>query len=320
MDENGLERVLCMDVHPTEPWVVTCHNGSCCACIWKMGPQISVYEKMLFTGRHIALISCVKFIAQMQWVAYGNFNGFISVRTYVDKLTEIKNFRAENDKVTALAVHPTHPYLLSCSKDNMIKAWDWDQGWMCAKKFSCYGEGICSEGVLRFNPNGGNTFASVSTHGYSNKCDIKVWSMDSDNPHIILPVKGGTTSLVYCITGSDRQYMAAADSQGKIEILDLQSKTHVHTLEANWMTYPRWSIACHPMRPLLAAVHKYNVVWWNYTTYRLEKARVNDTPYYSSSDDIKGLGFVAIEGFQRLVIAYTQKIEMVDIFDGLMQQ
>lgn len=131
---------------------------------------------MLFTSRNSTLISSVKFIARMQWVAYGNFNGFISVRTYVDKLTEIKSFRAENDKVTALAVHPSHPHLLSCSKDNMIKAWDWDQGWMCAKKFSCHGEGICSEGVLKFNPNDDNTFASVSTHGYSNKCEIKVLS------------------------------------------------------------------------------------------------------------------------------------------------
>lgn len=43
--------------------------------------------------------------------------------------------------------------------------------------------------------------------------------MDSDNPHMIFPVKGGATSLVYCITGSDQQYMAAADSQGKIEVL-----------------------------------------------------------------------------------------------------
>lgn len=83
-----------------------------------------------------ALIFSVKFIARMQWVACGDFHGYISVRTYLDdKMSEIKRFRAENDMVTALAVHPTHSYLLSCSKDNLIKLWDWEQGWMCARKF-----------------------------------------------------------------------------------------------------------------------------------------------------------------------------------------
>ncbi|CAL5034601.1 unnamed protein product [Urochloa decumbens] len=323
MEENGLERVICMDVHPTEPWVVTCHNGSCCACIWKMDPQTNAYGKIMSMGRSNTLIFSVKFIARMQWVVYGDFHGFISVRTYVDKLSEIKSFRAENDVVTALAVHPTHSYLLSCSKDNLIKLWDWDQGWMCAQKFSCYGEGIRCDGVLMFNPNDANTFAFVSTHGHANKSDIKIWSMNSDNPHTILPVKGGPISFAYCVTGSDRQYMASADSHGKIEIFDLWSKTRVHTLEveANWMTYAKWSvIACHPKRPLLAAVCRDSVVLWNYTTYGIEKVHGYDsTPYYSSTEDIKGIGFIDIEGSQRLVIAHTKKIEMVDIFSGPMQ-
>lgn len=42
--------------------------------------------------------------------------------------------------------------------------------------------------------------------------------MDYDNPHTILPVKGGATSFAYCITGSDQQYMATADNHGKIEV------------------------------------------------------------------------------------------------------
>ncbi|XP_004979768.1 uncharacterized protein LOC101779298 isoform X3 [Setaria italica] len=319
MDENGLGRVTCMDVHPTQPWVVTCHNGSCCACIWKMVPQTSAYEKIMSTHCNSALIFSVKFIARMQWVACGDFHGYISVRTYLDdKMSEIKRFRAENDMVTALAVHPTHSYLLSCSKDNLIKLWDWEQGWMCARKFSCYGEGTRCEGVLMFNPNEANTFAFVSTNGHVNKSDIKIWSMDSDNPHTILPVKGGATSFAYCITGSDQQYMATADNHGKIEIFDLWSRTHVHTLEASWITYAKCSVtACHPSLPLLASVYRDSIVLWNYTTYGLEKAHVYDsTPYYSTSDDIKGIGFIDIEGSQRLVIAHTKKIEMVDMSYG----
>lgn len=136
--------------------------------------QTSAYGKMLPMGRNRALNFSVKFIPRMQWVASGDVNGFITVCTYVDNMKEIKCFRAENDKVVALAVHPTQPYLLSCSKDNLIKLWNWDQSWMCTRKFSCYSDGCIFDGVVTFNPNNRNSFASVCTHGHANKNYIKV--------------------------------------------------------------------------------------------------------------------------------------------------
>lgn len=34
-----------------------------------------------------------------------------------------------------IAVHPTLPYILTCSDDMLIKLWDWDKGWQCTQIF-----------------------------------------------------------------------------------------------------------------------------------------------------------------------------------------
>lgn len=32
-------------------------------------------------------------------------------------------------------MHPTLPYMLTCSDDMLIKLWDWDKGWACTQIF-----------------------------------------------------------------------------------------------------------------------------------------------------------------------------------------
>jgi coatomer subunit beta' len=114
------------------------------------------------------IVTSVKFIVRMQWIACGDYyNGYITVYTYADnRLTEIKKFQAEDGPVHALAVHPTLPCLLSCSKNSVIKLWDWDQGWMCTRKFSC----TRSTHQMTFNPKHVNSFVSLDYHGDINVC------------------------------------------------------------------------------------------------------------------------------------------------------
>lgn len=119
-------------------------------------------------------ISSVKFIARMQWVACGDHNGYISVYTYADdRLTGFMRFKAEEGRVHALvlAVHPTLPYLLSSSTSNLIKLWNWDQQWMCTRKFSnSSSTDIFSTRRMIFNPKDANSFASLDNNG-----EINVW-------------------------------------------------------------------------------------------------------------------------------------------------
>ena len=64
-----------------------------------------------------------------------------------------------------IAVHPTLPYILTCSDDMLIKLWDWDKGWACTQIFEghshyvmqasrlgwwrCLGGGGCSSDARR---------------------------------------------------------------------------------------------------------------------------------------------------------------------------
>jgi WD40 repeat protein len=70
----------------------------------------------------------------MQWVASGDSDGCITIYTYAENmLTEVTKFQAHKDGIRALAVHPTLPYLLSSPECNLIRLWDWDQGWKPCK-------------------------------------------------------------------------------------------------------------------------------------------------------------------------------------------
>jgi coatomer subunit beta' len=77
---------------------------------------------------------CAKFIARKQWVATGSDDMIIRVYNY-NTMEREKMFEAHSDYIRSIAVHPTLPYLLSCSDDMFIKLWDWDKGWKCVQVF-----------------------------------------------------------------------------------------------------------------------------------------------------------------------------------------
>ena len=77
---------------------------------------------------------CSKFIARKQWVAIGSDDMFIRVFNY-NTMEREKMFEAHGDYIRSVAVHPSLPYLLSCSDDMLIKLWDWDKGWKCTQVF-----------------------------------------------------------------------------------------------------------------------------------------------------------------------------------------
>jgi WD40 repeat protein len=77
---------------------------------------------------------CAKFVTRKQWVVFGSDDAFIRVFNY-NTMEREKAFEAHTDYIRSLAVHPSLPYLLSCSDDMLIKLWDWDKGWACTKSF-----------------------------------------------------------------------------------------------------------------------------------------------------------------------------------------
>jgi coatomer subunit beta' len=107
----------------------------------------------------IGLISAPKFIEPLQAFVFGDDKGYIHVYSYI-KLEKLQSFRGHADRVTSLAVHPSEPLVLSSSRDELIKLWNWEAGWQCIRTFEGHQSFVHQ---VKFNPQtAGNTFASCS--------------------------------------------------------------------------------------------------------------------------------------------------------------
>lgn len=73
-----------------------------------------------------AAVRTAKFVARKQWIVCGSDDMFVRVYNY-NTMDKVKAFEAHTDYIRSIAVHPTQPYLLTCSDDMLIKLWDWDK-------------------------------------------------------------------------------------------------------------------------------------------------------------------------------------------------
>ena len=76
----------------------------------------------------IKIVRSAKFIARKSWIVAGADDMYISVYNY-NTSEKVISFEAHSDYVRSVAVHPTRPYILSCSDDMTIKLWDWENAW-----------------------------------------------------------------------------------------------------------------------------------------------------------------------------------------------
>ena len=155
------ERVKGLDVHPTEPWLVTSlYSGH--VCIW------NYVENTLVNSFEVTdlPVRTVKFIPRKQWLVCGADDMIVRVYNY-NTMDKVAQFEAHQDYIRHVAVHPTLPLILTCSDDMTIKLWDWDKDWMCTQMFEGHGHYVM---YVAFNPKDTNTFASVSLDR-----TVKVW-------------------------------------------------------------------------------------------------------------------------------------------------
>ncbi|PQQ07879.1 hypothetical protein Pyn_07962 [Prunus yedoensis var. nudiflora] len=64
-------------------------------------------------------VRSAKFIARENWIVTSSDDKYIRVYNY-DMMEKIKEYEAHTDFIRSVAVHPTLPYLLSCSDDKVI--------------------------------------------------------------------------------------------------------------------------------------------------------------------------------------------------------
>ncbi|RKP36923.1 coatomer subunit beta, partial [Dimargaris cristalligena] len=249
------DRVKCIDMHPTEPWVLaSLYNGN--VYIWNYETQALVKT---FEVTNLP-VRAAKFVPRKSWIITGSDDMTIRVFNY-NTHEKVAEFDAHQDYIRALAVHPSQPFILSSSDDMTIRLWDWDKGWKCARVFEGHTHYVMS---LAINPKDPNTFASACLDK-----TIKVWNMGSSVANYTLD---GHTKGVNCVGyyyGNDRPYLVSGADDCQIKVWDYQNKSCVQTLEGHSQNIS--AVAFHPNLPIIMTASEDGAVKiWNSNTYHLE--------------------------------------------------
>lgn len=108
------DRVKCVDLHPTEPWML-CSLYSGNINVWNHENQqlVKTFEVCDLPVR------AAKFVPRKNWVIAGSDDMHIRVFNY-NTLDRVHAFEAHSDYVRCIVVHPTQPYILTSSGECLI--------------------------------------------------------------------------------------------------------------------------------------------------------------------------------------------------------
>ncbi|RHX99140.1 hypothetical protein DYB36_009999 [Aphanomyces astaci] len=249
------ERVKSVDLHPTEPWVLSgLYNGT--VMLWDYDKQqlVKSFEVSTLPVRN------ARFIARKQWIVASADDLQLRVFNYntMDKVTA---FDAHTDYIRFLEVHPVLPIILSCADDMTVKMWDWEKNWLCTQVFEGHGHYVM---MAKFNPKDTNTFATGSLDR-----TIRVWGLGSSHPHFTLEGHERGVNCIDYYPGGDKPYLISGSDDKTVKVWDYQTKTIVHTLDGH--THNLADVMYHPRLPLIISACEDGAVrMWHSTTYRAE--------------------------------------------------
>ncbi|ODM95916.1 Coatomer subunit beta' [Orchesella cincta] len=249
------DRVKCVDLHPTEPWLlVSLYNGN--VHVWNHESQqlIKTFEVCDLPVRS------AKFVARKNWVVTGSDDVQVRVFNY-NTLERVHSFEAHSDYVRCIVVHPVQPYLLTSSDDMLIKLWNWEKSWSCQQVFEGHTHYVMQ---IVINPKDNNTFASASLDR-----TVKVWQLGSATPNFTLEGHEKGVNCVDYYYGGEKPYLLSGADDRLVKIWDYQNKTCVQTLEGHASNVS--AVAFHPELPvILTGSEDGTVRLWHANTYRLE--------------------------------------------------
>lgn len=249
------DRVKCVDLHPTEPWVLSAlYSGN--VYLWDTDSSSLVKS---WEVCELPVRSC-KFIARRSQFVCASDDMRLRVYNY-NTMEKVKDVEAHADYIRYVEVHPTQPLMLSSSDDMSIKLWNWEHNWECQATFEGHGHYVM---MVRFNRKDTNTFASASLDR-----SIKVWGIGAQQPHFSLEGHERGVNCIDYYAGGDKPYLLSGADDKTIKIWDYQTKVCVQTLEGH--TNNVCSVVFHPRLPVLVSASEDGTVRiWHATTYRAE--------------------------------------------------
>ncbi|GIX66021.1 coatomer subunit beta, putative [Babesia caballi] len=317
------EKVKCVDLHPSEPWVVSGqYNGTC---------TIYNYLKQSLVKRIDVCnspIRCCKFIARKQWLVAATDEKHILAYNY-NSLEKVAAVAGHEDFVRYLEAHPTLPWVLSCSDDMTVVLWDIDRNWQRLCVFSGHQHYVM---MAKWSPKDVYAFASCSLDH-----SIKFWSVAQDvadgrasgdtSPRPSFTLKGHTRG-VNCIeysTVAANPYIISGGDDKTIRVWDYQTKLCLQVLQQHAL--PVTCLVHHPRLPLLVSGGEDGELHlWHSTLYQVKRS-VNFSmgKIWSVTSDATNLalgsdqGTLVVEfgGERPLVSLHGSKLVMVSTFDIL---
>ncbi|XP_037465182.1 uncharacterized protein LOC119337164 isoform X2 [Triticum dicoccoides] len=240
-----------LDTNQAKPWIMIGEENGYIR-FWDYQTQKRVNSLKVQATK----VRCVRFMEREKWIVAGTEDGYVHVYSYEPEIQYIKSFSVTDDvgkklsiggptvmnltyqSLCLLAVHPTHPYLLSGDR-NYMQLWYCDKDWECVLTY-------CVQNVVltplmeitdaTFNTNGTFATASTRTHGRSSptkEYTVEVWSFKS--PKSICTLRGHSKS-VNCLaffTCHDQEFLVTGSDDHTAKIWYLQKEICAHTLEAS---------------------------------------------------------------------------------------
>ncbi|XP_039789437.1 uncharacterized protein LOC120655604 isoform X2 [Panicum virgatum] len=284
--ESGLTWVNSIDVHPTEPWIMTTQHDRYVR-IWNYETQ--QVRRFLPGGSQV---TSVKFIAHGHLILAASSDGLIYLYSY-DPLKQIRVLRAHSASINCLAIHATEPYVLSASSDGQVQLRDYEKGMVLNKSFSVI---PCGGPCLAFDPSG-KSFASACGDS------IKISNLHDDVCKILLRGHSREVTCLEYFAHRETTYLISGSEDGTAKIWDCKKGHCVKTLR---VFSPVRTVCSHPVLPvLIIGSYDGSVRVWNSTTFRRER-RIKL--------GLKGLSAIAcLMGSTRIVIGHYNGLALAEI-------
>eukprot|EP00484_Ammonia_sp_Unknown_P017182 CAMPEP_0197027770 /NCGR_PEP_ID=MMETSP1384-20130603/7644_1 /TAXON_ID=29189 /ORGANISM="Ammonia sp." /LENGTH=938 /DNA_ID=CAMNT_0042456673 /DNA_START=31 /DNA_END=2847 /DNA_ORIENTATION=+ len=249
------ERVKCVDIHPSEPWILSAlYSGN--IFIWNYDTETIVRT---FEVCEVP-VRTARFIVRKNWLVCGTDDMHIRVYNY-NTCEKIKEFEAHTDYIRCIAVHPTLPFILSASDDMSIKLWDWDNQWENSIIFEGHTHYVMQ---IAINPKDSNSFASASLDR-----SVKVWGLNSSVPHFQLEGHERGVNTIAYYGGGERPFLVSGADDNLVKVWDYQTKTCIATLEGHTANIS--AVLFHPTLPIIiSGSEDGSIKIWHSSTYRLE--------------------------------------------------
>lgn len=251
------DRVKCVDLHPTEPWML-CSLYSGIINVWNHENQqlVKTFEVCDLPVR------AAKFVPRKNWIVAGSDDMHIRAFNY-NTLDRVHAFEAHSDYVRCIVIHPTQPYILTSSDDMLIKLWNWEKAWACQQVFEGHSHYVMQ---IAINPKDNNTFASASLDR-----TLKVWQLGASTANFTLEGHEKGVNCVDYYHGGDKPYIISGADDRLVKIWDYQTKTCVQTLEGHAQNVS--AVCFHPELPvILTGSEDGTVRVWHANTNRLESS------------------------------------------------